>query len=203
LDIERGQAPGIQAQTWQTCTSISDKSWGYVEGDTYKSPEQLIHLLIDVVSKNGNLLLNVGPRPDGTIPDAARDTLLTMGRWLKVNGAAIYGSRPWRVFGEGPTDIVSGSFQETKTKPYTSSDFRFTTHEGALYALELARPTTPEIVIHSITPQDGVARIVRLADGRALDFHQAADGLHIAVTASAPGDYAVVYRIDLKPRGAS
>jgi alpha-L-fucosidase len=203
LDIERGQAPGIQAQTWQTCTSISDKSWGYVEGDTYKSPEQLIHLLIDVVSKNGNLLLNVGPRPDGTIPDAARDTLLAMGRWLQVNGAAIYGSRPWRVFGEGPTDIVSGAFQETKTKPYTDRDFRFTTHDGALYALELARPTTAEIVIHSITPHDGVARVVRLADGKALDFHQSTDGLHIAVSANPPGDYAVVYRIDPKPRGAS
>jgi alpha-L-fucosidase len=156
-----------------------------------------------VVSKNGNLLLNVGPRPDGTIPEAARATLLSMGRWLQVNGAAIYGSRPWRVFGEGPTDIISGAFQETKTKPYTASDFRFTTHDGVLYALELARPTTPEIVIRSITPQDGVARVERLADGEALAFHQAADGLHIAVTADGPGDYAVVYRIDLKPRGAS
>jgi alpha-L-fucosidase len=126
-----------------------------------------------------------------------------MGRWLQVNGAAIYGSRPWRVFGEGPTDIVSGAFQETKTKPYTASDFRFTTHNGALYALELARPTTAEVVIHSITPPDRVARVVRLADGKSLDFHQASDGLHIAETADPPGDYAVVYRIDLNPRGAS
>jgi alpha-L-fucosidase len=200
LDIERGQAPGIQAQTWQTCTSISDKSWGYIDNDTYKSPEQLLHLLIDVVSKNGNLLLNVGPRPDGTIPEAAQRTLLAMGAWLKVNGAAIYGSRPWRVFGEGPTEIASGAFQETKTKPYTAADFRFTTREGALYALELARPTTPEIVIHSISAADGVVRVTRLADGAALTYRQAADGLHVAVAPDSPGGYAFVYRIDLKPK---
>jgi alpha-L-fucosidase len=198
LDIERGQAPGIQADTWQTCTSISDKSWGYIDNDTYKSPQTLLHLLIDVVSKNGNLLLNVGPRPDGTIPQAAQDTLLAMGGWLKVNGAAIYGTRPWRVFGEGPTDIVTGAFADTKTKPYTALDFRFTTHDGALYAIELGRPTTPEIVIHSITANDKVGAVTRLADGAIAAHHQDADGLHIVVPAGPAGDYAFVYRIDLK-----
>jgi alpha-L-fucosidase len=197
LDIERGQAPGIQAETWQTCTSISDKSWGYIDNDTYKSPQTLLHLLIDVVSKNGNLLLNVGPRPDGTIPPAARETLLAMGGWLKVNGAAIYGSRPWRVFGEGPTDIVSGAFADTKTKPYTAEDFRFTTHDGALYAIELGRPTTPQIVIHAITAKDSVGAVIRLADGAVADHHQEADGLHIVVPPGQAGDYAFVYRIEL------
>ena len=126
LDIERGQAPGIQPTVWQTCTSISDKAWGFIENDTYKSAGQLIHLLVDVVSKNGNLLLNVGPHADGSIPPAARDTLLAMGQWLGVNGEAIYGSRPWRVFGEGPTEIADGSFQETKTKPYTANCLLYT-----------------------------------------------------------------------------
>jgi alpha-L-fucosidase len=98
LDIERGQAAEIRKDVWQTCTSISDKSWGFIENDTYKSVEQIVHLLADVVSKNGNLLLNVGPRAGGDIPGAARDTLLAVGRWLQVNGEAIYGSRPWKGF---------------------------------------------------------------------------------------------------------
>ena len=97
-----------------------------------------MHLLADIVSKNGNLLLNVGPRGDGRIPDAARDTLLAVGGWLKTNGEAIYGSRPWNVFGEGPTETADGSFSESKAKPYTARDFRFTTKDGALYAIQMA-----------------------------------------------------------------
>ena len=89
-----------------------------------------MHLLADVVSKNGNLLLNVGPHADGRIPDAARDTLLAVGAWLKTNGEAIYGTRPWTVFGEGPTETANGTFAESKAKPYTARDFRFTTEAG-------------------------------------------------------------------------
>jgi alpha-L-fucosidase len=197
LDIERGQAPGIQASAWQTCTSISDKAWGFIENDTYKSAGQLIHLLVDVVSKNGNLLLNVGPHADGSIPPAARDTLLAMGQWLALNGEAIYGSRPWRVFGEGPTEIADGSFQETKTKPYTAKDFRFTTRDGRLYALQLSAPEGDQALIASIKPADQVRSVTALSTGRPVAFSQTAEGLRLAVGGQPAGRAAYVYRIEL------
>jgi len=197
LDIERGQLAGIQSLHWQTDTSLSDKSWGYVEGDTYKTPTTIIHLLADVVSKNGNLLLNIGPRSDGTIPKAERDVLLAIGQWLKLNGAAIYDTTPWRVFGEGPTHVATGSFQDTGTKPYTAEDFRFTTRPGVLYAIELGWPATGEAVIHSIKPSDHVGVVTLLADGKAIEASQQADGLHVRLPERPAGAAAYVLRIDM------
>lgn len=197
LDIERGQLAGIQMRHWQTDTSVSDKSWGYVAGDTYKSPTTLIHLLADVVSKNGNLMLNIGPRADGTIPEAERDILLTIGRWLKVNGEAIYGTRPWRQYGEGPTEVVAGTFQDTKTKPYTAMDFRFTAKPGLLYAIELGWPSSGEAVIHAIRPTDRVGSVELLGHADTLQAHQQADGLHVRLPTKPSGEGAYVLRIAL------
>ena len=109
LDLERGQLGDIRPLYWQTDTSVSNKSWGYIKDDTFKSPEFVVHQLIDIVSKNGNLLLNIGPRSDGSIPDEVQQVLLDVGAWLNVNGEAIYGTRPWRIYGEGPTKVAAGS----------------------------------------------------------------------------------------------
>ncbi|MBB6251158.1 alpha-L-fucosidase [Nitrospirillum iridis] len=200
LDIERGQLPGIQPRVWQTCTSISNDSWGFIENDTYKTPLALIHLLADVVSKNGNLLLNVGPRADGSIPQAAQDTLTAMGGWLKVNGEAIYGTRPWHQFGEGPTEVASGSFQEGKAKPYTAQDFRFTTKGDALYAIELGWPADGATVIHAVKADDHVTSVTLLgASGPTpLSFRQEDDGLHLVLPKQPSGDFAYVYRIETR-----
>ena len=113
LDLERGKMDQLRLLPWQTDTSISIKSWGYVEHDEYRDPKSLIDELVDVVSKNGNLLLNVGPKADGTIPEEARSVLLQMGEWLQTNGEAIYGSRPWVLYGEGPTLVTTGKDAET------------------------------------------------------------------------------------------
>ena len=150
LDLERGQLGDIRPLYWQTDTSISNKSWGYIQDDTFKSPQFVIHQLIDIVSKNGNLLLNIGPRSDGTIPDEIQRVLLDVGEWLNTNGEAIYGTRPWRTYGEGPTKVAAGSFHDTDTANYTPEDFRFTTKGDVLYAIGLAWPGTGEAVIHSL-----------------------------------------------------
>jgi alpha-L-fucosidase len=198
LDMERGGLGDIRPLPWQTDTSLSNGSWGYIERDTYKSPEVVIHQLADVVSKNGNLLMNVGPRPDGTIPEDAEKTLLAVGTWLKVNGDAIYGTRPWRQFGEGPTRFEAGSFHDTESKPYTAEDYRFTTKDGALYAIELGWPKDGEAIIHALSSGVGtreVASVELLGSTAPLTFQQKPDGLHIHVPAEPVGQYAYAYRI--------
>jgi len=198
LDIERGQLGGIRPKYWQTDTSVSNKSWGYIENDTFKSPDFIVHQLVDIVSKNGNLLLNIGPKSDGTIPDEVQQVLRDVGAWLKVNGEAIYGTRPWRIFGEGPTKVAEGAFHDTDVQPYTPEDFRFTTKGGALYAIELGWPAKGETVIRSLgnSPGQGKVQSVDLVGSDAkVSFRQGADGLHISVPTAVPGKYAFAYRI--------
>ena len=198
LDLERGQLGDIRPLHWQTDTSISNKSWGYIKDDTFKSPEFVVHQLIDIVSKNGNLLLNIGPRSDGTIPEEVRQVLLDVGAWLNVNGEAIYGTRPWRVYGEGPTKVAAGSFHDTDTTRYTAEDFRFTAKGKVLYAIGLGWPAGGEAVIHSLASTVGSEHVqsIALVGGDAkLQFDQRGDGLHVRVPAQAPGKYAYALRI--------
>lgn len=140
FDIERGQLAGIRPLFWQTDTSISKNSWGYVEHQDYKTVESLVTDLIDIVSKNGALLLNIGPRADGTIPEAEEQILREIGQWLAVNGEAIYATRPWKRFGEGPTEVSEGAFTDTERARFTGADIRFTTRGDTLYATLLAWP---------------------------------------------------------------
>ncbi len=195
LNIERGQAADIRELPWQTETSVSPDSWGYAEGDTYKSPDEIVQLLADVVSKNGNLLLNIGPKADGSIPPEARGILLAVGQWLKANGEAIYGTRPWQHYGEGPTQVVAGTMQDTKTKPYTAEDFRFTTKGAQLYAIELGWPADGHALIRSITPALKVRSVTLLATGKPVRFTQDAQGLHLDLPAQPSGVHAYAYRI--------
>lgn len=202
LDIERGQTSSILPVTWQTDTSVSNKSWGYIESDTFKTPSFIIHQLTDVVSKNGNLLMNIGPRSDGTIPDEVQQILLGVGSWLKVNGDAIYGTRPWSVFGEGPTKVTEGSFHDTDTVPYTPQDFRFTTKGATLYAIEMEWPANGEAVIQALGSGKTGARSVRsvslLGYDSKLSFTQKPDGLHIQTPSINPGRYAYAYKISFE-----
>jgi alpha-L-fucosidase len=200
-DFERGQLTDIRSDVWQTDTSVSNKSWGYVENDTFKSPEFVVHQLVDIVSKNGNFLLNIGPRSDGTIPDEVQKVLREVGSWLDANGDAIYGTRPWRTFGEGPTKVAGGAFHDTDTAPYTASDFRFTTKGPVLYAIEMAWPAGGEAVIRALAENaatSSVESVSLLGSGAKLNFQQKPDGLHIELPAQAPGKYAYAYRITFK-----
>jgi alpha-L-fucosidase len=198
LDLERGQLGDIRPLYWQTDTSVSNKSWGYIKDDTFKSPEFVVHQLIDIVSKNGNLLLNIGPRSDGTIPDEVQQVLLDVGAWLGINGEAIYGTRPWRTYGEGPTKVAAGSFHDTDTAKYTPEDFRFTTKGDDVYAIGLAWPTRREAVIHSLAKTVGtepVQSVAMLGGDAKLRFEQRADGVHVQLPAEAPAKYAYVLRL--------
>src|SRR6185312_10417448 len=150
VDVERGVFADTQSECWQTDTSVSNKSWGYIENDVFKTPEVIVHELIDVVSKNGNLLLNVGPRANGTIPNEVQQILLDVGAWLDANGEAIYGTRPWKRYGEGPTKAVAGPVQDTKTPSYKAGDFRFTAKGNAIYAIAMAWPSGGQAVIQSL-----------------------------------------------------
>jgi alpha-L-fucosidase len=198
-DVERGVVAGIRPDYWQTDTSISNKSWGYIKDDVFKTPDFVVRELVDIVSKNGNLLLNVGPRADGTIPEEVQQILLDVGAWLRVNGEAIYGTRPWKVFGEGPTKLAEGPVRDTKSQPYTAEDFRFTSKGNVVYAIEMAWPSGSETVIHSFgTKMIGdkkVESIVLLGSDTKLRFQQEADGLRIDLPEQAPGKYAYVFRI--------
>jgi alpha-L-fucosidase len=198
LDLERGQLGDIRPLYWQTDTSVSNKSWGYIKDDTFKSPEFVVDQLIDIVSKNGNLLLNIGPRSDGTIPEEVQQVLLEVGTWLNVNGDAIYGTRPWRSYGEGPTKVAAGSFHDTDTTHYTPEDFRFTTKAGALYVIGFAWPAKGEAVIRSLaaTPGSQSVQSVSLLGSEAKPtFQQRPDGLHVQLPTQPPAKYAYVLRL--------
>ncbi len=206
-DFERGQQDHIVPQHWQTDTSISNKSWGYIEHDTFKTPDFLVRQLVDIVSKNGNLLLNFGPRSDGTIPDEVQTTLRAMGSWLKVNGEAIYGTTPWTTFGEGPTKVEAGAFHDTDTKPYTPEDFRFTAKGSTVYAIGMACPAKSgemagKAVIHSLGwAHEGaslpIASITLLGSNEKVTWTQGADALAVTLPADAACTYA--YALKLTP----
>ena len=158
----------------------------------------MIHQLIDIVSKNGNLLLNIGPRSDGTIPEEVQQVLRDVGAWLAVNGDAIYGTRPWKIYGEGPTKVAAGSFHDTDTATYTAEDFRFTTKGNDLYAIELGWPANGETVIESLgtaVDRQPIESVVLLGSDAKLQFRQQSDGLHIQLPANAAGKYACAFRV--------
>ena len=198
LDVERGQLDGIRDSNWQTDTSVSTKSWGYINDDTYKSPEFVVHQLIDIVSKNGNLLLNIGPRSDGTIPEEVQQVLLEVGSWLNINGEPIYGTRPWMTYGEGPTKVAAGSFHEKDTLNTRPEDFRFTARADALYVIGLAWPANGEAVVRSLAAAVGsrsVQSVSLLGSEVKAKFQQLPDGLHVVLPAQPPSKYAYVLRL--------
>lgn len=201
LDFERGQLAEIRSPAWQTDTSVSNKSWGYIRDDTFKTADFIVHELIDVVSKNGNLLLNVGPRADGSIPAEVQQILLDVGAWLKVNGEAIYDTRPCKVYGEGPTKIVEGALHDTDTVTFTAQDFRFTCKGDILYVIEMSRPSTREAIIHSlrISAQDGlkIKSVTWLGSEKKVDFQQTPEGLVLQLPEQIANTHAYIFRIAL------
>jgi alpha-L-fucosidase len=194
LDIERGKLDTLRRLPWQTDTSVSIKSWGYVEDDQYRTAKSLIHQLVDTVSKNGNLLLNVGPEADGTIPEQARTVLLQMGEWLRINGDAIYNTRPFVVYGEGPTKVAGDSTQMNHDiQVYTAQDIRYTTSKSGsiLYATALGWPRDATLTLHTVYTDNPylpspVCSVKLMGTGQDILFRQQPNGLHLSLPITPP-----------------
>jgi alpha-L-fucosidase len=200
LDIERGQLAEERPLFWQTDTSVSKSSWGYVENQDYKTVDSIVDDLVDIVSKNGSLLLNIGPRPDGTIPEAEEKMLREIGAWLRVNGEAIYATRPFAVFGEGPTKVVEGPFADTKRGEFTSADVRFTTRGSTLYALVLAWPEDGRVSVKSLAQGSAafpweVKAVDLVGSPSPVTWTRDASGLHVQLPSERPTPYALALRI--------
>jgi alpha-L-fucosidase len=200
FDLERGQLANLRPLFWQTDTAVANNSWGYTEGNEYKTPEDIVCNLVDIVSKNGTLLLNIGPKSDGSIPDKDREILLAIGQWLGKNGEAIYGTRYFSCFGEGPTEVVDGSFNDISRKAFTSEDIRFTVKPGALYAVVMKRPEGGRVLIKTLAPGSGhtigaIRSVSVLEDGAPCEYERTQNGLLVHTPKVSSSAFPVVLKI--------
>ncbi len=203
-DIEKGRSGKLTENYCLTDDTISMGSWCYTQDLRIKPASVVLHSLVDIVSKNGALLLNISPKADGTIPDNQRHVLLEMGKWLKINGQAIYDTRPWKIYGEGATEGQAGHFGGV-TDPkegYQPTDIRFTTQGKTLYAISLGfsdMPLTIRALATGSPHYPGEIASVKLLGSRAkLKWSRTAEGLTITMPEKQPCDYAVTFRITPK-----
>jgi alpha-L-fucosidase len=204
-DVERGAPDSMQSLAWQTCTCIGD--WHYKKDifnhNAYKSASTVVHMLVDIVSKNGNLLLNIPVKGDGTIDDKEVEILEGIGKWMDINKESIFDTRPWVVFGEGPSTeaanpVNAQGFNEGKTK-YNASDIRFNQKGKFLYVTTLGVPETPTAIesLGKKYKNGTVKRVSVLGSNEKISWKQSDDSVVIEKPKSVPNDIAVVFKIEL------
>ena len=207
LDIERGRRSETSPHPWQTDTAVGKVSWTWIINENYKSSDFLIDELVDIVSKNGNLLLSIGPRPDGTIGEQETRILRDFGAWLKINGEAIYGTRPWKIHGEGPAKFAQGK-TKFKNKHHTeyddvesvAADIRFTAKDDTLYAISLAWPENGQFHIKTLRSGNEyeprpIASVEFISGDSQIDWSQTDEELLIKTNGKKPCHAAYAFRI--------
>jgi len=200
FDVERGALTGISPVPWQTCTAIGKESWGYTRNNEFKSSRQIVCDLIDIVSKNGMLLLNVGPRADGTITQEETKVLTDLGKWLEINGEGIYNTVPWKQFGEGQVNAQEGFFMDGDEKAYGPDDFRFTYRGGCVYAFQM-RPDGAKVQIRSMAEHGMydflVENVSLMGWDKQLTWQRTYAGLEIEVPSGVNLEFPLCFRIRL------
>ena len=204
-DVERGTPDRPQEKYWQTCTCLG--SWHYEQGiynqNRYKSAQQVISMLIDVVSKNGNLLLSVPVRADGTIDDKEIAILADIKEWMDINGQTIYGTRPWKTFGEGPLAEASNPLNAqgfNENNNYSSADIRFVQRNDTVFAFTMRYPEEKSCTIKSLGTTsehcNGKVKSVTMPGYGPVEFTQSAEGLDIRLPETKVNKLAATFAIE-------
>lgn len=199
---ERRNISDIFSLPWETCDALDPTSWGYnrqTPDENYMTTNELVDYLVDIVSKGGNLLINIGPRADGTIPEVMQERLTGAGKWLSVNGEAIYGTRPWSVYGEGPTLEEVGTWgRENGEYLFIAGDVRFTRKGNILYAILLEWPGS-EITLNSLKGIN-IKKISILGSDEKIQWRQLSDGINITLPSNPVSNLANTLKIELEEK---
>lgn len=205
-EVERGSFRDAKPYVWQTDTAVANNSWCYTDTLEYKDAGDIIRMLVDVISKNGNLLLNIGPKGDGSIPQTDALILKQIGDWLSTCGEAVYESHVWRVSGEGPTKTVEGQFTDQCAPVYQENDFRFTARGGSVYVFAMQYPEHGRITVRSLAKSGNqnvpmfhglIEEVAVLGEQRMPEWTVDEEGLHVRMQV-AQRRFPVVLRVRVR-----